>query len=202
MHSTVDARNVPNGLKDQGSVRHIDHVTYVAAWENEKGFIETWQALGFHEHVRVFTDRHPATHIALVAGTSPEYPWATMTGLSISQDPDSPINEFVRRYGSGTQHVAYNVDPTTDMEEVYQKLKSIGWNFMTPVLTFEDKNKAMLRQAFVAPTIPYGPFVEFVQRLPGPDGKAFDGFDMMNIDELYDHYADYSERLEAGKIKR
>ena len=198
MQNPFEGKPMPGDIMmtDVGSVRHIDHVTYVAAWEKEESFINTWASLGFHEHVRVFTDRHPATHIALVAGMTPEYPWATMTGLSISQDPDSPVNEFVRRYGPGVQHVAYNVDPKADMEEVYANMKEIGWNFMTPVLTFHDKSGATLRQAFIAPNIPYGPFVEFIQRLPGPDGKPFDGFDMMNIEELYDHYADFSRRLE------
>jgi len=181
------------------SVRHIDHVTYVAAWENEKAFIATWAKLGFSEHVRVFTHKHPATHIALVSGTSPEYPWATMTGLSVSEDPNSAINEYVRRYGAGVQHVAYNIDPHFDMEQVHVEMKETGWHFMTPVLTYQDGNGARLRQFFAAPAAPFGPFVEFVQRLSGPNGKAFDGFDSMNIEELYDHYTDYSRSLDRKK---
>lgn len=181
------------------SVRHIDHLTYVSAWENEKQFIATWAKLGFTEHVRVLTHRHPASHIALVSGVSDEYPWATMTGLSVSDDPKSAINEFVRRYGQGVQHVAYNIDPRQDMDEVQQNMKETGWNFMTPVLSYEDKNGARLRQFFAAPTIPYGPFVEFVQRLVGADGKAFDGFDETNIEGLYDHYEEYSRFLDRKK---
>ena len=97
------------------SIRHIDHVTYVAALDNEEAFINRWRALGFHEHVRLDCERFPATHIALVSGNTAEFPWATMTGLSISEDPASPINEFVRRHGENVQHVAYNIDPEVDM---------------------------------------------------------------------------------------
>jgi 4-hydroxyphenylpyruvate dioxygenase-like putative hemolysin len=181
------------------SVRHIDHVTYVTAREDEKAFLATWARLGFAEHVRLCSYRHPATHIALISGVSEDYPWATMTGLSVSEDPKSAINEFVRRYGAAAQHIAYNIDPHFEMERVYGEMKESGWNFMTPVLTYEDKSGAHLRQFFTAPAIPYGPFVEFIQRLAGPDTRAFDGFDSMNIDGLYDHYVDYSRSLDRRK---
>jgi 4-hydroxyphenylpyruvate dioxygenase-like putative hemolysin len=181
------------------SVRHIDHVTYVSAWDQERTFLATWSRLGFTEHVRLHSYRHPATHIALISGVSEDYPWATMTGLSVSEDPQSAINEFVRRYGAAAQHIAYNIDPHFDMERVHRQMKESGWNFMTPVLTYEDKAGARLRQFFTAPTIPFGPFMEFVQRLAGPDGRAFDGFDSMNIDGLYDHYEDYSRSLDRKK---
>jgi 4-hydroxyphenylpyruvate dioxygenase-like putative hemolysin len=196
MHIGQGSKGKPSGTT---SVRHIDHVTYVAAAENEEKFIATWAKLGFSEHVRVFTLKHPAAHIALVSGMSEEYPWATMTGLSVSQDKNSAINEFVKRYGPGVQHVAYNIDPEFSMEQVHAEMQETGWKFMTPVLTYQDGNGARLRQFFAAPTIPFGPFVEFVQRLTGQDGKAFDGFDQQNIDDLYDHYLDYSRRLERRK---
>lgn len=177
------------------SLRHIDHITYVAAFESEKPFIDRWTQLGFHEHVRVFTKRYPATHIALVSGSTPEYPWATMTGLSVSEDPNSPVNEFVRRYGESVQHCAYNIDPQVDFDELHQEMKQKGWNFMTPVLTYEDNAGALLRQMFIQPNLPYGVFLEFIQRLPNKDGKAFDGFNTMNIDDLYEGYDDYSKFL-------
>jgi 4-hydroxyphenylpyruvate dioxygenase-like putative hemolysin len=199
-----DPTSIPNAGKPGPasggtSVRHIDHVTYVSALENEKKFLATWARLGFTEHVRLRSHRHPATHIALVSGVSVDYPWATMTGLSVSEDPKSAINEFVRRYGSAAQHIAYNIDPRFDMARVHSEMKETGWDFMTPVLTYEDKAGARLRQFFTVPTIPFGPFMEFVQRLPGPDGRAFDGFDSMNIDGLYDHYVDYSRSLDRKK---
>ncbi|MBM3329245.1 MAG: hypothetical protein FJY67_07220 [Calditrichaeota bacterium] len=178
------------------SIRHIDHVTYVTANSNEKPFIQRWSSLGFREHVRLHTSRWPATHIALVSGMSAEYPWATMTGLSVSDDLVSPVNQFVKRYGEGIQHTAYNIDPDVDMEELHREMKRLGWNFMTPVLTYKDGAGAKLRQMFIAPNVPYGPFVEFVQRLAGPSGAAFDGFDTTNIDDLYQCYADYSKVID------
>lgn len=179
-----------------GYIRHIDHITYVTSLSSEREFIARWTSLGFHEHVRLRTALFPATHIALVSGINPEYPWATMTGLSVSEDPNSPINQFVSRYGEGIQHTAYNIDPSVDMEELYRQMKQLGWNFMTPVLSYEDEVGALLKQMFVAPSVPYGAFIEFVQRLIGPNGKAFDSFDTTNIDDLYQHYADYSEWLD------
>jgi 4-hydroxyphenylpyruvate dioxygenase-like putative hemolysin len=178
------------------SIRHIDHITYVASFANEKAFIQRWSSLGFHEHVRLHCTRWPATHIALVSGMTSEYPWATMTGLSVSEDPKSPVNQFVKRYGESIQHTAYNIDPEVDIESLHIEMKKLGWNFMTPVLTYKDGAGAKLKQMFVAPQVPYGVFVEFVQRLPGPDGAAYDGFDTMNIDDLYQCYADYSKSID------
>jgi len=178
------------------SIRHIDHITYVTAYEREKNFISRWTQLGFREHVRLFCPRWPATHIALVSGATAEYPWATMTGLSVSEDPHSPVNEYVRRYGEGVQHTAYNIDPEVDMEALFIEMKKLGWNFMTPVLTYQNDHKAALRQMFISPQVPFGTFIEFVQRLPGPNGQAFDGFDTMNIDDLYQCYSDYSKSID------
>ncbi len=177
------------------SIRHIDHITYVAAFANERSFIQRWTSLGFREHVRLHCSRWPATHIALVSGMTAEYPWATMTGLSVSEDPNSPVNQFVKRYGESIQHTAYNIDPEVDMEALHIEMKKLGWNFMTPVLTYKGEGGAKLRQMFIAPQVPYGVFVEFVQRLAGPDGAAFDGFDTSNIDDLYQCYADYSKSM-------
>ena len=178
------------------SIRHIDHITYVAAAENEQAFIDRWAALGFHEHVRLNTIEYPATHIALVSGITAEYPWATMTGLSVSDDASSPINEFVRRYGEGVQHCAYNIDPEVDFEKLHEEMKSLGWQFMTPVLTYVDDRGSRLRQMFIKPTQPYGLFLEFIQRLEGENGSAFDGFDIQNIDGLYKGYAAFSRSID------
>jgi hypothetical protein len=81
------------------------------------------------------------------------------------------------------------------MEELYQQMKQLGWNFMTPVLAYKDETGSLLKQMFVAPSVPYGTFIEFAQRLIGPNGKAFDSFDTTNIDDLYQHYGDYSKWL-------
>ncbi|MDP8206338.1 MAG: hypothetical protein P9L92_06715 [Candidatus Electryonea clarkiae] len=197
MQSTFEKKPLPGEIHTP--VRHIDHATYVTALEKEKDFIDTWAKLGFVEHWRGDCVRYPATHIALVSGVSDEYPWATMTGLSISDDPGSPVNEFVRRYGPGLQHVAYNIGPNSDMDDVYEKMKENNWDFMTPVLTYHDGNEGRLRQMFIAPTIPFGPFTEFIQRLPGKDGKPYSGFDQMNIDDLYEEYENYSKSLDSKK---
>jgi hypothetical protein len=178
------------------SIRHIDHITYVVAMQNEKAFIARWASLGFTEHVRLHCSRWPATHIALVSGNTPEYPWATMTGLSVSADPNSPINQFVKRYGEAMQHSAYNIDPDVDMELLHKEMTRLDWKFMTPVLTYKDAKGARLKQMFIAPAVPYGTFTEFVQRLEGPDGQAFDGFDTTNIDDLYQSYSDYSKSID------
>ncbi len=177
------------------ALRHIDHVTYVARAENERSFLSSWERLGFREHTRLITKRYPASHIALVTGQGEGQPWVMMTGLSVSVDPVSPINEFVRRYGEGMQHVAYSVDPGADMDALRARLERAGWHFMTPVLTYGDEGGARLRQLFAAPTRPYGTFTELIQRLPGPNGAAFDGFDPINIDDLYEAYADVSAWL-------
>ncbi len=184
------------------AIRHIDHITYVDHYSHEKDFIHRWEVMGFHEHVRVHTERYPASHIALTSGSNPDFPWETMTGLSVTKDPKSPINEFVKRYGPGLQHPAYNVDPVADMEELQKELVASGWVFMTPVLTYEDSNGAKMKQMFVAPTLPYGPFVEFAQRFENAKREPFDGFDVRNIDDLYEEYIQYSKHLDSKHHRR
>lgn len=188
-----NATALPVSLKS--AIRRIDHVTYVTAAENESAFIASWQALGFQELNRLHTERYPAAHIVLAAEPTAADAWTTMTGLSVSPDPKSPINEFVRRYGTGVQHVAYAIHTDVDMEAMYELMQASGWRFITPLLDYTDANEARLRQTFVAPTLPYGPFVEFVQRLPGKNGQVFENFEVDNIDDLYAGYDAYSQRL-------
>jgi len=178
------------------AIQHIDHITYIAKSVHASTFIKRWTYLGFHEAVRLRTERFPATHIALTCGLHGEFPWATMTGLSTSEHSESPINQGIRRYGEGIQHVAYNIHPEADMAELQEVLGKLGWIFMTPVLNYEDKGHAHLRQLFAAPSAAYGNFIELVQRLPGPDGHVYDGFDTMNIDDLYEQYDDFSRWLD------
>ena len=182
------------------AIRHIDHITYVTSADNEQAFLTSWQLLAFREHVRVHTRRFPAAHIALTSGAQSGQPWAIMTGLSVSRDERSPVNEFVRRYGEGQQHVAYNVGVEVDMDALHRTMAAQGTTFMTPVLTYAEGSGARLRQMFTAPTRPYGTFVELIQRLPGPDGEPFGGFDTDNIDDLYQAYADYSVWLERAAV--
>lgn len=178
-------------------IPHLDHITYVTKFENERVFVERWKLLGFDEHVRFHTSRFPATHIALVRNNTKTFnsSLTTMTWLSVSSDPQSPLNEFVRRYGEGMQHTAYSIDPKVSMEELQQQMKQLSWNFMTPVLSYKNASGTILRQMFTAPIIPYGPFIEFVQRLDTPDENAFDSFDTTTIDDLYQYYVNYSHSL-------
>ena len=176
-------------------IRHIDHVTYAGKHENESVFLSHWQKFGFKELQRLYTQRFPATHIALVSGWNPEFPWETMTGLSVSPDLQSPINRFIERYGEGIQHVAYNISPDIDMTGLQRSMEKTGWKFMTPVLTYEDNAHALLKQLFIAPEAPYGTFVELVQRLPNSEGQPYNSFDIQNIDDLYQSYSDYSQWL-------
>ncbi len=182
-------------LSARSAIRRIDHVTYVTGPANESAFIASWNALGFKELNRLHTRRYPASHIVLANEDAGSDAWGTMTGLSVSNDAKSPINEFVRRYGTGIQHVAYAIHPEIDMDRLFANLKANQWRFITPLMDHVDGNQARLRQAFVAPALPYGPFVELVQRLPGVDGKVFDNFDVVNIDNLYAGYDAFSRRL-------
>lgn len=179
---------------------HIDHITHAINFKNEEKEIKKWNLLGFKEHVRLNTKIYPATHIALVKGLKTNsdsgVAWDIMTGLSISEDLNSPINKFVNLYGEGVQHVAYNVDLNTDMNELYKKLKET-YDLLTPVLTYKDTNGAGLKQIFTRPKKPWGSFEEYAQRIPGPNGNPFDGFDVDNIENLYKEYDDYSKYLNS-----
>jgi 4-hydroxyphenylpyruvate dioxygenase-like putative hemolysin len=177
-------------------IKHIDHVTYAVKFENEKQEIKKWEALGLYEHVRLNTVVFPATHIALTSGISEnsKNSWDLMTGLSISEDYHSPVNEFIRRYGEGAQHIAYNVSSKTDINGLYWELNT-KFDLMTKVLNYSDDNGAKLNQIFVKPSKPYGTFIEFVQRLPGKNEKPYDGFDVENIENLYCEYDLYSKWL-------
>ena len=180
------------------AITHTDHITYVAAAEREQAFVSEWSCLGLKHHTTVQTKRFPASHIALTSGVLPGRSWGIMTGLSISSDPASPVNELVRRYGEGIQHVAYAIDPEADMDAVHDEMKRAGMELMTGVLTYKESSDARLRQMFIAPSRPYGTFVEYIQRLPGCDGQPFNGFDPVNIDDLYQAYSDYSRWLEKS----
>jgi hypothetical protein len=176
-------------------------VTYAAAEMDEEMFRRRWAALGYREHVALTTRRYPARHIAFTS--EPQHATSSsMIGLSVSADHASPINELVRRYGEGTQHVAYRVEEDADLDALQRGMSTDGWVFMTPILTYRDHAGARLRQLFAAPTRPFGCFIGFVQRLRGPDGQPFDGFDPVSIDDLYAEYAAYSRSLERRSTSR
>jgi hypothetical protein len=180
--------------------RTIDHITYVARPESVDAFYRRWEPLGFTPFLRLETRRYPASHVALVCGGGLSDPGAAMNGVSFSDDPRSPINESIRRYGEGPQHVAYAIDPSRDFGDAIAAMRSAGTVFMTSILTHRDPaSGGVLRQAFVAPARPYGTFIELVQRTPGPDGAPFDVFDVGNIESLYEAYDHYSAWMERRK---
>lgn len=169
-------------------VIQIDHTMYAAAAKDEKSFVDSWGKLGFRTHSRISTQKHKVNHIALISGKGESLPWAAMTCLAVSNDPDSPVNRFLRQNGAGVLYVAYAVNPEADMDELHERMKAWGWRLMTPVLTYEDSKGPRLRFLFVAPSNPYGPFIGFVQRPSDADGKVFEELDVLLLDTLYDHY--------------
>jgi hypothetical protein len=179
-------------------IGEIDHVNYAVEVRNERAFIETWANLGFLELSRVQTQKYAGTHIALGAGRGKRLHWSMMNGLAVSTNPDSPINRFIERHGAGVQYVAYSVNPEADLDEMYDRMRAWGWKLMTPVLSYEDSNGPRLREIYICPTEPYGPFIGFIQRLPGQFGVPYEAWDILMLDSLYDYYVEVSERLKKG----
>ncbi len=173
----------------------IDHVTHAVRFKNERAFIEKWLSKEFRETMRFQTTLYPATHIALMKAVSGQGGGRMMVGLSISDDPQSPINRFIELYGEGPQHTAYDIDPSVDFNEIYEMMLARGQKFMTPVLAYGDEGGPRLKQAFTAPAKPYGKFTEYIQRLPDKAGGIFDSFDVGNIEDLYSLYDDHSKFL-------
>ena len=184
-----------------------DHVTYVTASENEALFSGYWQRRGLRPMTALEPSGFPARHIAFLANPGEYTTCERMVGLSVSDDPASPVNRLVALYGGSRvdehggvapgrlQHVAYATDADTDVDVLRSRMKAHGVVFMTPVLRFSDGTGATLTQMFVACTVPYGPFVEIVQRGVGENGEPFSGFSAEQIDCLYEHYDAYSKEL-------
>lgn len=183
-----------------GLLHYEDHVTFVVPYHQKQEFIDR-AGTELIALPAIITTKFPAEHIALV-----EKPTATsvsrrMVGLSVSLDPDSPINklyELGKEKGklAVRQHAAYSVDPAIDFAQIRRSLELRGVNFMTPVLEYSDPGGAMLRQMFVACKVPYGPFIEIIQRTPDPKtGLPFEGFNADQIDRLYHFYDAYSLEL-------
>lgn len=177
-------------------IGEIDHVNYAVEARNERAFIETWNNLGFLELSRVHTQKYDGTHIALGSGRGKRLHWSLMNGLAVSENPASPINRFIERNGAGVLYTAYSVNPEADMDEMYERMRAWGWKLMTPVLTYEDSNGPRLREIYICPAKPYGPFIGFVQRLPGQFGVAFEAWDILMLDSLFDHYVETSENMQ------
>jgi hypothetical protein len=183
-----------------------DHRTYVASQRHESEFVEYWRQRGLHAMIPIVTTTYPARHIALLE--HPESPalCEKMIGLSVSEDPESPINKSVELYGGSRringiivpgrlQHTALAVDSKIDINKVRKEIQQLGLQFMTPILSYEEQTGAFLKQMFIACKRPYGQFVEVIQRGIGRSGEPFRGFHSSQIDALYEHYNEYSKRL-------
>lgn len=184
-----------HGLIDQLSgmdeIDKIDHLTFITPWQHTDRFLEHWKSKGFKFHGEWNTRRYPARHLALIRGGREGHPWEDMVGLSVSDQPASPIDRSLanvqldeRAVTHTLQHVALHVDKDADMHAVHQQLSESSVPWMTDVLTYHDPNGAELNQMFTQPTA-QGFFVEFAQRKPSADGQPYGGFDPDIIDDLY-----------------
>jgi hypothetical protein len=180
-----------------------DHATFVVPYADKELFIARWTAQGLKPMPAIVTTEFPAEHIALVEKPGATRTCERMIGLSVSQDPQSSINklcELAKAHGpkGALQHIAYSVAPATDFDSVRRELEEKGVVFMTPVLEYKDPNGACLRQMFVACKVPFGPFIEIIQRTPDTNGVPFQGFSASQIDNLYRYYMEYSLALAKG----
>ncbi len=174
-----------------------DHATFVVSPEHRDEFLVKHARRGLVPMPAIVTKRFIGEHIALVEKPGGTQTCERMVGVSSSTDPNSPVNKLCRlaRHGGVRgvlQHIAYAVDVEADFCIVRRDLESRGVNFMTPILTYTDPNGASIRQMFVACKVPFGPFIEIIQRTRGPNGVPFQGFNADQIDGLYYHYNEYS----------
>ncbi len=184
-----------------------DHLTFVAPAEHEREFVRYWTDRAFVEAPPYTPTRYPARHIALVLKHEVGHNAKRTIGLSVSDDPRSPINRCIQLYGGfriddtgvlvpgRLQHLALAVTEGQSIELIRASLESQGVRFMTPVLCYADSWGAFLKQMFVACRVPYGPFVEIVHRGTNRNGAAFQGFSSEQIDTLYEYYDRYSKSL-------
>ena len=185
-------------ISEQGSglIGQIDHINYVVQEMNAQAFIDTWNKLGFHESARNESQKYNVTHVALTSGSDGMLPWGAMTGMTYSSDPASPALEFVKRHGPGVQYFAYSVVADADMDELYEAMKAWGWSLMGPVLSYtSEKGGPRLRLIAVAPSVAWGPFVIFIQRLSDENGTPYADYDTLLWDTLYDYYSEISNEL-------
>ena len=179
-----------------------DHVTYVTRYAYKEAFLAHWHRQGLKLTPPIITQEFPAEHIAMVEQPGETQSCELMIGLSVSQDPESPINKLCdlvsdHVWSQGVlQHIAYSIDPSARMDQVRAELVGQGVTFMTPIFEYKEPSGAALRQMFVACLVPFGPFIEIVQRTAGTDGIPFQGFNGSQIDNLYRAYKAYSLELE------
>lgn len=189
-----------------------DHIAYVVRREDFPDFTDYWESRGYEQLPALITHDYPARHIGFVRRGEEHSP---MIASSVSDDAASPINEFLRLYGSHhidadkavvpgkVQHIAYQIDTTiSSIETVRAELVGQGIVFMTPILTYESDGGGVLKQTFCSCNVPWGPFVELVERRQVPvviaskEGTAGrQGFGEQQIDALYRYYDEYSRKL-------
>jgi hypothetical protein len=181
-----------------------DHATFVATPDNEAEFASYWERFGYKKRSSYSTNRFPARHVAIAQDAVGDD--ESMIGLSVSDDYDSPINKAIRLYGGyrvcegeimpgRLQHVAITIGHEARIESVRGVLQAAGVQFMTPILSVLEPSGGLLKQMFVSCNVPYGPFIEFIQRSEAGAGAPRREFDAEQIDILYEHYDAYSGRL-------
>lgn len=188
-----------------------DHIAYVVSTADFPEFAAYWQARGYIQLPALETIQFPAQHIGFI---QPDLPNQPMVATSVSHDPESPINRFIKLYGGhridvdgvivpgNVQHIAYQIDTSvTSIEAVQRELAGQGIQFMTPLLTHRDgQSGGVIRQIFCACRVPWGPFIELVERTQLPiavtEGNSVrQGFDADQIDKLYQYYHTWSMRI-------
>lgn len=192
---------------EEGIVK-ADHVTAICYPEEKDEFLSHWLSQGFKIHGMWMTS-DATEHIALIRGSTPEYPWTDMVGLSVPTilHKNIPIQEALKHRNvlpldkcvtHNWQHIAFNVHPSVDMKSLVKRL-SKHFPFMTEVMTFREDSGAWLSQAFVRPRGYF--FYELTQRGSGADGKPFGSFDVEIIDSVYRAlYFDLCERRVPGYL--
>lgn len=100
-----------------------------------------------------------------------------------SLTPGSQVDRYIKKYGPGVQHVAYQVE---DVDLTHQQMTEKGMKFSTSVL----KGKG-LKQVFTLRDPNTGMMHEFIQRTKQDDLSEQAMFDENNINQLF-------EQLEAS----
>eukprot|EP00324_Dicrateria_rotunda_P006387 CAMPEP_0206162626 /NCGR_PEP_ID=MMETSP1474-20131121/10346_1 /ASSEMBLY_ACC=CAM_ASM_001110 /TAXON_ID=97495 /ORGANISM="Imantonia sp., Strain RCC918" /LENGTH=242 /DNA_ID=CAMNT_0053564961 /DNA_START=31 /DNA_END=759 /DNA_ORIENTATION=- len=182
------------------AITKIDHVTFVTTPELKQSFIERWEDRGFKHHGEWHTSQYAASHTALVNGACEAYPWAEMVGLTVKTGSNAPLDRTVDPAVGveQAQHVAFNVDASADASALYSLQQRLGFEMMTPVLSYSNETGAGLKQWFTRPVD--GFFIEFAQRLPDAHGEPFGGFHPETIEDLYqalDHEHHIEDRAEG-----
>ncbi len=183
-----------------------DHVAFVVSPENEDSFAKFWESKGLQRLETLITEKYPARHTGFIDPKRSDEP---MVALSVSDDPQSPINLLIKKHGEYSvtedshtilgliQHIAYGVDShITSIENIEQALTDNNFTFITPLLTYAT-GEASLKQGFATSEKSEGVFIEILERtaLPVATSDKKQGFDARQIDRLYSYLDEYYHRL-------